>query len=79
MDEINLYTYGYDRRRRQLNDQELDSGDDEGRNDRAQSEPQVEEQERQLTYEAGEIDRKPIPEPSDGEACISVELQLLSI
>jgi len=62
-----------------LNDQELDSGDDEGRNDRAQSEPQVEEQERQLTYEAGEIDRKPIPEPSDGEVCKLIELQLPSI
>lgn len=50
-----------------MDDQELDSGDDEGRNDRIQSEQPGEEQERQLTYESGEIDRKPIPEPSDGE------------
>ncbi|KAJ8118623.1 hypothetical protein OPT61_g422 [Boeremia exigua] len=51
---------------RQLEDQELDSGDDEGRDDRA---PQAEyEQEQQtLSYMETDLARHAVPEPTDGE------------
>lgn len=56
---------------RELSDRELDSGDDEGRNDRA---PQEEE----VDYEGGRdarvlestIFRHPLPKPTDGEVSI---------
>ena len=55
---------------RQLDDEELDSGDDEGRADRAQ---QQEETQQYETHEVLSMDlevaRQPVPEPSDGEVC----------
>lgn len=56
--------------KRQLDDEELDSGDDEGREDRlqdaeAEEQPEYAAQEK-LTMDI-EIPRQPLPEPSDGE------------
>jgi hypothetical protein len=54
--------------RRGLDDEELDSGDDEGRTDRAQDEgdaTQYEDIER-LAMDV-EFQRQPVPEPTDGE------------
>jgi len=56
-----------DRKNRQLDDEELDSGDDEGRADRAASEQPVEDEIREQAIEFAEFDRQPGPEPSDGE------------
>lgn len=54
---------------RKLDDDELDSGDDEGRNDRARPHDAVEyEQEQQtLAFMDADIARHAVPEPSDGE------------
>ena len=52
---------------RQLDDAELDSGDDEGRNDRAASEPVVETETQEALTEYPDFGRQPLPEPSDGE------------
>ena len=55
-------------RRRGLDDEELDSGDDEGRADRAQDDgdaTQYEDIER-LAMDV-EFQRQPVPEPTDGE------------
>ncbi|KAF1968667.1 hypothetical protein BU23DRAFT_583176 [Bimuria novae-zelandiae CBS 107.79] len=53
---------------RKLDDEELDSGDDENRNDRAlQDTSDVETQNQNFTFEDAEIARHAVPEPSDGE------------
>jgi RNA polymerase-associated protein LEO1 len=54
---------------RKLDDAELDSGDDEGRNDRMRAHEAVEyEQEQQtLAFMDADIARHAVPEPSDGE------------
>jgi RNA polymerase-associated protein LEO1 len=54
---------------RKLDDAELDSGDDEGRNDRLRAHEPVEyEQEQQtLAFMDADIARHAVPEPSDGE------------
>ena len=59
---------------RQLDDEELDSGDDTERQDRTadeEPEPEFVEQER-VTMDL-EITRQPVPEPSDGEVRTDVE------
>ena len=62
------------RRERQLDDQELDSGDDEDRMDRVGDEEEQEQE--QVTMDKIvmdlEIPRQPIPEPSDGEVYMPV-------
>jgi RNA polymerase-associated protein LEO1 len=55
-------------RQRKLDDEELDSGDDEDRHDRAlRDTPDIETQHQNFTFEDAEIARHPVPEPSDGE------------
>lgn len=54
-------------RRRQLDDAELDSGDDEGRADRAPEEEAEQFEEREFVSMDLEIPRQAAPEPSDGE------------
>lgn len=54
-------------RRRQLDDAELDSGDDEGRADRAPEEETEQFEEREFVSMDLEIPRQAAPEPSDGE------------
>lgn len=57
-------------RRRQLNDAELDSGDDMDRTDRMAEEEEEPQQEYQAIERAVidlEVARQPVPEPSDGE------------
>lgn len=65
---------------RQLDDEELDSGDDEGRNDRlgrdedmAVDDQQVEEEE--LTFMDASLPRQAAPEPSDGEVRGNVQFE----
>ncbi|KAK3725131.1 Paf1 complex component [Vermiconidia calcicola] len=53
--------------RRQLDDEELDSGDDETRNDRLAEEPEQEYEAQEKVTMDLEIPRQPVPEPSDGE------------
>ena len=56
--------------KRQLDDEELDSGDDMDRADRAPEETQTQEIEyetQERTTMAMEMARQPVPEPSDGE------------
>ena len=59
------------RRKRQLDDEELDSGDDEGRQDRVPEYDDLGEDGEQEVAEDivldMELGRHPIPEPSDGE------------
>lgn len=57
----------YIRTRRLLNDEELDSGDDEGRADRVASEAPAEMETREDVVEYPDFGRQPLPEPSDGE------------
>ncbi|KAH3918494.1 hypothetical protein HBH56_037400 [Parastagonospora nodorum] len=54
---------------RKLDDEELDSGDDEGRADRARAQEAAEEEGEQHTFAVMDADiaRHAIPEPSDGE------------
>nr|POE47410.1 another transcription unit protein [Quercus suber] len=54
-------------RARQLDDEELDSGDDEGRADRLPAEAQPEYVEEENIVMDLEFPRQPLPEPSDGE------------
>lgn len=57
--------------RRHLDDEELDSGDDEGRADRVGDEveePQMVARERQI--QETDLPRMPVPQPSDGEVCL---------
>jgi RNA polymerase-associated protein LEO1 len=72
----------YPRQRRQLDDEELDSGDDEGRYDRAHAEDEGAELE-QVTEDVNvmEIDlgRHPVPESSDGEGYLLKIPEFLSV
>ncbi|OSS45801.1 hypothetical protein B5807_09580 [Epicoccum nigrum] len=52
---------------RKLDDEELDSGDDEGRADRAPQAVEYEQQEQTLSYMETDVARHAVPEPSDGE------------
>lgn len=57
-------------RSRQLDDAELDSGDDEGRDDRAQQDNEEQQQQfedHEMLSMDIEVARQPVPEPSDGE------------
>ena len=69
-------------RRRQLDDEELDSGDDLDSTDRVGDEPEQGEQEfttqEKMTMEL-EISRQPIPEPSDGEMYLLKVPEFMSI
>lgn len=58
---------------RQLDDAELDSGDDEGRDDRAQQDDEEQQQQfedHEMLSMDVEVARQPVPEPSDGEVGI---------
>ena len=57
-------------RRRQLDDEELDSGDDADRMDRVGDEPEQEYMTQEKVTMDLEIPRQPIPEPTDGEVCM---------
>ncbi|KAF2461065.1 Leo1-like protein-domain-containing protein [Lineolata rhizophorae] len=56
-------------KKRQLDDEELDSGDDDGRNDRAAAAGTPDEPEETSTYKyvTVELSRNGVPEPSDNE------------
>lgn len=61
-------------RQRTLDDEDLDSGDDEGREDRLADEEDArepEEEKEMAVMEAG-LGRQPVPEPSDGEVCLAL-------
>lgn len=65
----------HDSGRRHLDDEELDSGDDEGREDRIGDEEQGGEhqmEERTKQIQAVELPRMPVPEPSDGEVSLGL-------
>jgi len=66
---------------RELSDRELDSGDDEDRNDRAPEKEDAEEQDHDPGRDARILDasiwRHPLPKPVDGEASLS-PIQLIS-
>lgn len=61
------------RAQRQLDDEDLDSGDDEGRRDRLEDEDESQrhEEEQQLSVMEAAFDRHGIPEPSDKEVCVN--------
>lgn len=52
---------------RQLDDAELDSGDDEGRTDRVVEDDAVQFEEQEMLTMDMQLPRQPAPEPSDGE------------
>jgi RNA polymerase-associated protein LEO1 len=56
-----------------LDDEDLDSGDDEGRNDRVMDDgtalDDVEKEEQQSRFIDTEMFKHPVPEPSDNEVC----------
>jgi RNA polymerase-associated protein LEO1 len=65
---------------RKLDDEELDSGDDEGRTDRVHGDDQVEEAEEQtFNFMDADIARHAVPEPSDGELYFLRVPQFLAI
>ena len=51
---------------RTLEDDELDSGDDEGRRDRMPSE-QYDHETQNVVIQESSMSRQPLPEPTDGE------------
>jgi hypothetical protein len=53
---------------RTLEDDELDSGDDEGRRDRMPSE-QYDHETQNVVIQESSMSRQPLPEPTDGEVC----------
>jgi RNA polymerase-associated protein LEO1 len=58
---------------RELSDRELDSGDDENRDDRApKPEVEAEQEERDANILDSTIWRHPLPKPADGEVRCSV-------
>lgn len=68
--------------RRQLDDEELDSGDDLGRDDRMMEDgdqDEVEAPAHEFSYMETELSRHPIPEPSDGELYLLKVPRFLSI
>ncbi|KAF2019013.1 hypothetical protein BU24DRAFT_418601 [Aaosphaeria arxii CBS 175.79] len=66
---------------RTLDDEDLDSGDDEGRTDRAPEVQEVVEEEEQqtLSFMDADIARHAVPEPSDGELYLLKVPRFLSI
>lgn len=63
---------------RKLDDEDLDSGDDEGRTDRAPAHDEefdAAQNDAAFNFMDAEIARHAIPEPSDGEVCTSLSLQ----
>jgi RNA polymerase-associated protein LEO1 len=68
--------------RRQLDDEELDSGDDEGRQDRGEGDAPTEEVE-QVTEDVNimemDLPRHPVPESSDGEGYLLKIPEFLSV
>ncbi|KAK4507692.1 hypothetical protein PRZ48_001427 [Zasmidium cellare] len=68
-----------DKPTRQLDDAELDSGDDEGRQDRVPEEDAVQFEDQELLAMDMQIPRQAVPEPSDGEMYILKVPQFLSI
>ncbi|KAI9655334.1 MAG: hypothetical protein M1821_005481 [Bathelium mastoideum] len=70
------------KRRRQLDDEELDSGDDLDRNDRQAIEDDddgAEDEEKNFKYMNVDIGRHPLPEPSDGEIYMLKVPQFMSL
>lgn len=53
---------------RTLDDDELDSADDEGRRDRMPSE-QYDHETQNVVIQESSMSRQPLPEPTDGEVC----------
>lgn len=66
-------------RQRKLDDEELDSGDDEGRDDRAGGDPEMVTEQATYNFMDAEIARHAIPEPSDGELYLLKMPQFLAI
>ncbi|KAF1994606.1 hypothetical protein P154DRAFT_526948 [Amniculicola lignicola CBS 123094] len=68
-------------KQRQLDDEELDSGDDEGRGDRAAASQSAEPAQENMEYNFldADIARHPVPEPSDGELYLFRVPQFLAI
>lgn len=62
-----------------LDDEELDSGDDEARNDRVASEAPAEMETREDVIEYPDLMRHALPEPSDGEVIDSLRLTELAL
>lgn len=58
------------RRKRHLDDAELDSGDDEGRADRLLEDDAQQFEEKEIVAMDVELSRQAVPEPSDGEVRI---------
>jgi RNA polymerase-associated protein LEO1 len=58
----------YFRPKRTIDDEELDSGDDEGRADRLDSDSQASEK-ADLVASATELPRHVVPDPNDNEVC----------
>lgn len=63
---------------RELSDRDLDSGDDEGRNDRARDRSEDEEADdgpgRSVRVLGQTLYRHPLPNPSDGEVKLAVSI-----
>ncbi|PNS19960.1 hypothetical protein CAC42_7927 [Sphaceloma murrayae] len=66
-------------KKRQLDDEELDSGDDMERNDRAGSGTPAPEQQKEELVQYSEFGRQPEPEPSDGEMYLLKVPKFLSL
>ncbi|KAG9997683.1 hypothetical protein KCU78_g16829, partial [Aureobasidium melanogenum] len=63
---------------RTLEDEELDSGDDEGRHDRMPSE-QYDQETQNVVIQESSMSRQPLPEPTDGEMYLTKIPKFLSI
>lgn len=61
------YSLTASREQRKLDDEELDSGDDEGRADRAPHGVEYEQEQQTLSFMETDVARHAVPEPSDGE------------
>jgi RNA polymerase-associated protein LEO1 len=66
-------------RQRKLDDEDLDSGDDEGRADRAAAAPEVMVEDQTYNFMDADLARHAIPEPSDGELYLLKIPQFLAI
>lgn len=68
-------------KRRKLSDEELDSGDDEGRRDRADDEMEEDTYQKTETMTEVKLGRHGIPKGTDGEVALSpaAHLQLLTL
>ncbi|KAG9692686.1 hypothetical protein KCU95_g18546, partial [Aureobasidium melanogenum] len=63
---------------RTLEDEELDSGDDEGRHDRMPSE-QYDQETQNVVIQESSMSRQPLPEPTDGEMYLTKIPKFLSV